>query len=165
MNIIDLLKDNQSCYDFLFNIRWSNGIKCPYCQNNKIFHPTHKATDKRYICGDLQKKCRKKFSLFTGTYIQDLGMPLNKYLYIVYSFCKNPKISSRQLAMEISTTQRPVCYRLKALKKQIGDILDFSNNIDENFGIACSSLMNDSQINNLTSIYGYDKSYKQKNIV
>lgn len=58
----------KACHDYLFNIRWADGFKCPRCEH-----------DKAWIMDSQLYKCRKcgfRSSVTAGTIFQDTKKPL-----------------------------------------------------------------------------------------
>ena len=56
------------CREYLFQLRWPNGFRCPRCQNQKAW----KTSEGLYYC----IKCKYKTSVIAGTIFQDTSKPL-----------------------------------------------------------------------------------------
>ncbi len=71
--------DNDSCQNFLAEMKWSDGFKCEKCQNNtycrgKLFH-TRQCT-----------KCRYQATPTSGTLFHKVKFPMLKTFYILYYY-------------------------------------------------------------------------------
>lgn len=71
-NIIEFEKQfssEQECREYLFSLRWPEGLKCPKCQHNKVWMTKHGL----YRCS----RCRYEISITAGTIFQDTKKPLS----------------------------------------------------------------------------------------
>ena len=72
-----------SCIEFLENVRWKNGVVCPYCNSDKTCE--HNSTTvntrngKRHQC----QSCKKSFSVTVGTIFHHTHLDLRVPLTIV----------------------------------------------------------------------------------
>src|ERR1700689_1218753 len=69
--------DPQVCHDFLVNMRWPDGVKCPRCQHDGIYTI---ATRRMFQC----KACKRQFSVKVGTIFEDSQLGLDKWLVAVW---------------------------------------------------------------------------------
>jgi len=68
--------DERSCWQYLIDIRWSEGYICPHCKSEKYW-----LTSKHKIhCSD----CEKEFSITSGTIFQDSKKPLLLWFHIMW---------------------------------------------------------------------------------
>jgi transposase-like protein len=91
MNLIDVnekFKTEESCWDYLEQMRWPNGIRCVTCGNDKVSTITRKvskATENKrgrlYQC--LETSCQQQFSATSGTIFHDSHLPLTKWFLAV----------------------------------------------------------------------------------
>lgn len=58
----------EACRDYLFQVRWPDGFRCPRCQNKKVW----KTSENLYYCAN----CGYKTSVTAGTIFQDTRYPL-----------------------------------------------------------------------------------------
>lgn len=88
-----------ACIRHFEAIRFKNGEYCPHCKHNKIYR--HK--DGRYRCA----KCRKDFTIKTGTIFGKSRVPLQKWFIAIYLLTSSKKgISSIELSKKIGVTQK-----------------------------------------------------------
>jgi len=68
--------DERACWQYLIDIRWSDGYVCPNCKSARYW-----LTSKHKIhCSD----CEKEFSITSGTIFQDSKKPLLVWFHIIW---------------------------------------------------------------------------------
>lgn len=95
--------DFEKCKEFLVSLRWSDGtVRCPNCGSDKV---TYLATAKLWKC--YSKHDRPKFSLKTGTIMEDSPLGIDKWLAALWLIvnCKNG-VSSCEVARDLGITQK-----------------------------------------------------------
>src|SRR5579864_4926073 len=95
--------DFENCKDFMVSLRWPDGaVKCPHCGSDKIFWISKERVWKCY-----GKHDHAKFSLKTGTVMEDSPIPIDKWLTALWLIvnCKNG-ISSCEVARDLGITQK-----------------------------------------------------------
>jgi transposase-like protein len=126
--------DPENCKTFLTDLRWPDGkVKCPQCGSDKV---TYLAAAKLWKCyGDHE---RAKFSLKTGTIMEDSPIGLDKWLAAMWLIvnCKNG-ISSCEIARDLGITQKSAWFlnhRIRvALHSGSFDKLSGEVEVDETF--------------------------------
>jgi transposase-like protein len=88
--------DDAACKQFLVDMRWPEGVKCPRCQNPKVyklnFKPWH------WMCKVCGGENGYRFSVITGTIFQDTKIPLRIWFKIGYLMLTSKKgISALQI--------------------------------------------------------------------
>jgi transposase-like protein len=58
----------EACQEYLFQLRWPDGFRCPRCQHQRAW----KTSESLYYC----VKCKHKTSVIAGTIFQDTAKPL-----------------------------------------------------------------------------------------
>lgn len=93
-------KDEKTCRKYFEQIRFVNGEYCPHCRHPKI---NRFADGKRYRCA----KCRKDFTIKTGTLFGESKITLQKWFIAIYMLTSHKKgISSIELAKHVGVTQK-----------------------------------------------------------
>ncbi len=95
--------DYENCKNFLVSLRWADGtVRCPQCGSEKVTYLQNARLWKCY--GDHE---RTKFSLKTGTIMEDSPISVDKWLTAMWLIvnCKNG-ISSCEIAKDIGITQK-----------------------------------------------------------
>jgi len=136
MNIIEVMRKfatQEDCLKYLEQIRWGDGVICPYCGSTKVCHHQEK-TKKRWQCWN----CKKSFSVTVGTIFHQTHIPLQKW-FIAISLILNAKkgISSCQLARDIQVHQETAWsmgHRIrKAMQQKDGELLKGIVEMDETY--------------------------------
>lgn len=98
--------DDDSCYQYLCDNKWSDGFKCPQCE-----HTNYCKGIKKY---DRQcTKCNRLVSPTSGTLFHKVKFPILKAFYIVYYISTNKKgISSTELSRKLGLRQK-TCWLFK----------------------------------------------------
>jgi transposase-like protein len=95
--------DYENCKTFLTDLRWPDGkVKCPQCGSEKV---TYLKNARLWKCYGTHE--RPKFSLKTGTIMEDSPIGLDKWLTAMWLIvnCKNG-ISSCEIARDLGVTQK-----------------------------------------------------------
>ena len=139
---VEYFKDEQTCRNHFTAIRFRNGEYCPHCGHTHI----HKFSDgKRYRCA----KCKKDFTIVTGTVFGETKLPLKKWFIAIYLLSNTSKgISSVQLAKHVGVTQKTgwfMDHRLRSAMKQNKGQLFGKIEADETFVGGLSKNMHESK--------------------
>lgn len=94
--------DDRLCYEKVRELRWLEGVKCPYCQSlHYKRHGHHNRSEHRYRyqC----KGCHKYFDDLTNTVFQGHHQPLKVWIICLYLMSLN--LSNAQIAKELGMSQ------------------------------------------------------------
>lgn len=105
--------DEAACRDFLASIRWPEGVRCAFCDHDKVGRIERK-NDRRgqpYPNGTRVvwrcRACKREFSVTKGTIFEDSPIALSKWLPAMWLLTAGKKSrSSHQLAKDLGVTQR-----------------------------------------------------------
>lgn len=131
-SILDLLntfQTEQSCIDYLTEVRWKNGVISPFDATSKVY----KCKNNRYKC----KNSDRYFNVLTQTIFENTKLSLQKWfvaIYVVTTYKKG--ISSIQLAKEIGVTQKTawnVMYKIRTCFNQDEGKLQGQVEVDETY--------------------------------
>ncbi len=105
-----------TCHEFLADMRWPSGVRCPHCNSKNI--------------GDLVKSrriwnckgCKKQFSVKVGTIFEDSPLGLEKWLPATWLIvnAKNG-VSSCELARSLGVTQKTGWFMLHRIRLAMQD--------------------------------------------
>lgn len=116
LNLLDFyqkFKDEDTCKDYLAQMRWGDSITCPHCSSTKIYRFS---TRKLYKCGT----CRKQFTVRVGTIFEDSKLPLQKWFLAIYLATSLKKgVSSVQLSKYLGITQKASWFMLHRIRYAI----------------------------------------------
>lgn len=95
-NIVEFEKQfssEQECREYLFRLRWPEGLKCPKCQHNKVWMTKRGL----YRCS----RCRYEISITAGTIFQDTRKPLSLWFRAMW-YVTNQKHGISALGLQRS---------------------------------------------------------------
>lgn len=91
-------------------------LRCPHCGYFRILSVKQ---ERRYHC----TRCRKKFSLLSGTWMKNVKIPLSLFVVLVSCWLEDVTVD---LAAKLTTFSRPTIYRYYALfRRHIVQTVDF----------------------------------------
>lgn len=107
----NLFPDEASAERWFANIFWPDGVRCPACGSANIQpRPTHKPQP--YRC----RKCRKDFSMKTGTSMQGSNLGYRIWAKAIYLITTSPKlVSSMQLHRDLGIRQSSAWHLAKRI--------------------------------------------------
>lgn len=113
VSLIDLVHrfgSEDVCRDYLMMLRWPNGPVCPRCASNTVTAVTSRP---QFDC----TACRFRFSVTSGTILDDTKLPLWKWLAAAYLMVESKKsMSANQVKRTIGTTYKTawyLCHRIR----------------------------------------------------
>ncbi len=119
-NLIDLTKyfaDERKCCEHLAQLRWGGTPACPHCGGTKVYKCK---APRAYICGE--KGCLSRFSVTTGTFLEDTKIPLSKWFIAMYlCFSHKKGVSSCQLARDLGCTQKTAWFLLQRIRSFVSE--------------------------------------------
>lgn len=98
------IPDEERCIEIFRQLRWSNGVYCPYCKSFNVYNRGFKGKTRRYSCNS----CETNFTDFTGTIFAHKKLSLGEMFYILANLDKK---SVKRLSEELGHTRQSV-YRL-----------------------------------------------------
>lgn len=106
---ITYFSNPDNCVAYMVSKRWPNGVTCPTCGGLKV---TYDAKGRRWQCASHHPK--RKFSIKTGTILEDSPLSLEKWLPVIWlvTNCKNG-VSSWEIHRAIGVTQKTAWFMLQ----------------------------------------------------
>jgi two-component system, sensor histidine kinase LadS len=102
----ELFESEEKCYEFLAELKWSDGYKCRKCGNTN-YCPGKTPHSRRCT------KCKTEESSAAGTIFHNCKFPISKAFYIAYNVCKGKEdISTYEFARRLSLRQM-TCWNFK----------------------------------------------------
>src|SRR2546425_6494998 len=112
--LIERFRSEDKCHEYLENLRWPEGVRCPRCSSAKI---SRIAARRQFDCDD----CRYQFSVRVGTIFHDSKLPIWKWFLAVYMIAQSKKgISANQLKRTLGISYKTawyLCHRIRAALK------------------------------------------------
>src|SRR5436853_3523487 len=125
--------DLDECHDFMVQMRWPDGVRCPHCKSKEIGGLIK--SRRIWNC----KGCKKQFSVKVGTIFEDSPIGLDKWLPAVWLIvnAKNG-VSSCEIARALDVTQKTAWFmghriRLALQDDFFGSKLSGEVEVDETF--------------------------------
>ena len=102
----ELFHSEEKCYEFLAELKWSEGYSCRKCGNSN-YCPGKTPYSRRCT------KCKTEESSAAGTIFHNCKFPISKAFYIAYNVCKGREdISTYEFARRLSLRQM-TCWNFK----------------------------------------------------
>ena len=127
VQLMDLFPTEEAAHDWFGEQRWrKTGRHCPRCGS------TGTAPSKRqftFWCPD----CKQRFSVRTGTVLEESRLPLRKWAIAVYLHLTNLKgVSSMKLHRDINVTQKTAWFMLQRIREawNSGDLEQFAGPVE-----------------------------------
>ncbi len=115
--LIERFGSEDRCHEYLEDLRWPDGVRCPRCDSDKISRITKR---RQFDCDG----CRYQFSVRVGTIFHDSKLPLWKWFLAVYMMGESKKsISANQLKRMLGVSYKTawyLCHRIRAAMKDEG---------------------------------------------
>jgi transposase-like protein len=112
MEAICHFSDPEVAFNFMVQLRWPDGVKCPRCGSADV-RPI--ATRKTWEC-----KCcatKKQFSVRVGTIFEDSPLPLDKWLAAIWMIANAKNgVSSYEVHRAIGVTQKTAWFMLQRIR-------------------------------------------------
>jgi hypothetical protein len=117
----ELFNSDEKCYEFLAELKWSEGFTCRKCGNTN-FCPGKTAHSRRCT------RCKTEESSSSGTIFHNCKFPISKAFYIAYNVCKGKEdLSTYEFARRLSLRQM-TCWNFKT---KIQHALEQMDNLTE----------------------------------
>ena len=112
VQFMDLFPTEEAAHDWFSEQRWGKtGRHCPRCGSVETKASTRQFT---FWCPD----CKQRFSVRTGTLIEESRLPLRKWAIAIYMHLTNLKgVSSMKLHRDIGVTQKTAWFMLQRIRK------------------------------------------------
>lgn len=125
--------DPEVAFNFMVDLRWPHGVKCPRCQSADV-RPI--ATRKTWECKHCTSK--KQFSVRVGTIFEDSPLSLDKWLSTIWMIANAKNgVSSYEVHRAIGVTQKTAWFMLHRIRlaMQTGTFEKFKGDVeaDETF--------------------------------
>ena len=104
VNLVDLFHSEDSCREYLEELRWPDGPVCPRCEHDSV---TSIAKRGQYSCN----RCTYDFSVTSGTMLHDTHLALWKWFLAAYTIIESKKgVSSNQLKRMLGVSYKTAWY-------------------------------------------------------
>jgi transposase-like protein len=105
-------KDPDTCTTFMAQLRWPDGVTCPYCQGKAV---SYLSTRRKWKC--MNKECHKQFSVKVGTIMEDSPIGLDKWLAAIWMIANAKNgVSSYEIHRALDITQKSAWFLLHRIR-------------------------------------------------
>jgi transposase-like protein len=119
MNLVELIQqfsDESKCRAYIEKLRWPNGVACPHCQADKIYHLENRPL---LLCAS----CEHQFSVTVDTIFHDTHLPLEKWFLATFLLCESKKgMSACQIQRSLGVSYKTawyLCHRIRAAMLEV----------------------------------------------
>jgi transposase-like protein len=114
----------EACMALLVDMRWPDGVRCPRCNNGKVFRiprrnwtwvcksgkeTVNEQTGEVWTC---HKQNGYRFSALVGTVFENTNYPLPVWFEVIYLICQSKKgMSALQIQRMLKENGRPTAYK------------------------------------------------------
>jgi len=107
-------KDEDSCREYLFRLRWPDGFTCPQCGHKEFYNLPKR---NQYQC----KACRHQTSATAGTVFHKTHTPLRKWFWAIYLSSHDKRgVSATLLRNELDLTNQTAWLMLQKIREAMG---------------------------------------------
>jgi transposase-like protein len=107
---IKLFADAEFSFNYAVKFRWPDGVKCPYCECDRL---SFISTRKTWAC----KNCKKRFTVKVGTIMEDSPLPLEKWFAAMWLIANAKNgISSYELGRALGICQKTAWFLLHRVR-------------------------------------------------
>jgi len=109
---IQFFADENVAIQFLANVRWPDGVKCPVCGRTDV---VYLAKQRRWQCKSVHE--HRQFSVKVGTIFEDSAVPLGKWLIALWMEANSKNsISSYEVSRAINVTQKTAWFMQQRIR-------------------------------------------------
>src|ERR1041384_6858466 len=110
--VVNYFSDPETCTTFMAQIRWPQGVTCPYCKGQSV---SYLSTRRIWKCKN--KECHKQFSVKVGSVMEDSPIGLDKWLSAMWLIANAKNgISSCELSRALDITQKSAWFLLHRIR-------------------------------------------------
>ena len=111
-----LLPDIEKSFRIIREVRWKDGVRCPYCESKEIVKYGHNEKGaQRYKC----KNCGRLFNDLTNTIFERHKLPINEMVYIILNM---PHKSTKEISEDLGRDRKSVLNFVHEVQKISGKL-------------------------------------------
>jgi transposase-like protein len=113
MNLTELytrFPTEETCVDFLEQVRWSGRIVCPHCNAANI---TAMPSELRHHCN----RCKTSFSVTVKTILHNSRVDLRKWVLAIVMYSESEKVSAQHLSRVLEVNKNTAWYMKERIRK------------------------------------------------
>src|SRR5262245_47935976 len=111
VTLVEKFRSEDKCWQYLEDLRWPDGIRCPRCKGEKISRIVKR---RQFDCDS----CRYQFSATAGTIFHDTHLPLWKWFAAMYLIIESKKgMSANQVKRTLGVSYKTAWYLCHRIRK------------------------------------------------
>jgi transposase-like protein len=115
--LIESFGTEDKCHEYLEDLRWPQGVKCPRCGNRSISRIEKR---RQFECNE--RSCRYQFSVRVGTIFDRSHLPLWKWFLAIYLIGESKKgISAKQLERTLDVSYKTAWFLAHRIRGAMED--------------------------------------------
>jgi transposase-like protein len=130
LQLADKLRTEADAYKFLEDLRWSGDPVCPHCGAHEPYFLTPKNGETRTTTRGSEsprrvwkcRKCRKQFSVLTGTIFHGTKIPVRTWIFVVFEMASSKNgVAAREIERKYGLTPKSawyMCHRIREAMKR-----------------------------------------------
>ncbi|MDQ3919848.1 MAG: IS1595 family transposase [Acidobacteriota bacterium] len=112
LEAIKYFSDLDTANTFMAQMRWPEGVTCPYCAGKAV---SYLSTRHKWKC--MNKECHKQFSVKVGTIMEDSPIGLDKWLAAIWIIANAKNgVSSYEIHRALGITQKSAWFLLHRIR-------------------------------------------------
>jgi transposase-like protein len=120
------ITDEASAYAYMESLRWPTGPVCPHCQHDKAYYlkPANGVSRATRTGSHSQRrlwkcaKCRKQFSVTTGTVFHGSKVSLQTWLFVFFEMCANKNgIAAREVERRYGVAPKTAWFMTQRIRE------------------------------------------------
>ncbi len=118
LDLVQMFPDDATAEAWFEKVRWSDKVRCAYCDSHAISKNCGKSNNNPYRCKD----CRRFFSVKIGTVMQSTKLGYQKWVFGLYLLSTSLKgASSMKLHRDLGITQKTAWLLAHKLRECFGN--------------------------------------------
>jgi transposase-like protein len=126
LKLADKLRTEADAYKYLEDLRWNGDPVCPHCEAYEPYFLTPRNGETRATTRGTEsprrvwkcRKCRKQFSVLTGTIFHGTKIPVRTWVFVVFEMASSKNgISAREIERKYDLTAKSAWYMTQRIRE------------------------------------------------
>jgi transposase-like protein len=126
LKLADELRAEADAYKFLEDLRWNGDPVCPHCEAHDPYFLTPKNGETRTTTRGTEsprrvwkcRKCRKQFSVLTGTIFHGTKIPVRTWIFVVFEMASRKNgIAAREIERKYGLTPKSAWFMTQRIRQ------------------------------------------------
>jgi transposase-like protein len=128
--LFDRLRTEADAWEFLEELRWPNGPKCPACHGSDVYLIQPKnGVSRRTVSGSMSQRrtwncrpCRKQFSATTGTMMHGTRLPIRTWVLVIFEMCASKNgVAAGEIERKYGLCSRSAWFLMHRIREAMKD--------------------------------------------